>query len=170
MHFFPDFLFQVLSKLSRFFGESSYENLLVRTLRRNPFVFGWTNTSLLQSVCPQEEILGIRDVLSDSGATPSQALSKIFTDVGVRIKNVELKYYGACLEDLATVDAQDNLFVNPGQRENNVPVMRNPIDRINVTAGEMLRYKVPKVSDSLFRSRPELKWKIVFLLFPGHLF
>ena len=30
-------------------------------------------------------------------------------------------------------------------KEDSVPVIRNPIDRINITAGELLRYKVPEV-------------------------
>ena len=139
---------QVLSKLSRFFGESNYENLLVRSLRRNPFVFGWTNSSLLQTTCPQEEILKVRDFLTSGDGQPSAGLSAIFSDVGVRIKSVELKYYGSCLEDLRTVEVEENnnnLFSNPNTRENNVPEMRNPIDRINVTAGDTVRLLPPLI-------------------------
>ena len=54
-----------------------------------------------------------------------------------------MTYHGTCL-----YDNEPNVRPSPDLSSNNedtVPKMRNPIDRINVTAGELLRYKVPEV-------------------------
>jgi len=56
-------------------------------------------------------------------------------------KNVALSYHGSCLND-ASLSPFDPGVVGKDAAK---PVIRNPIDRINVTAGELLRYKVPEV-------------------------
>ena len=60
------------------------------------------------------------------------------------VKNVTMTYHGTCL-----YNNEPNVRVTPDFPSNNnedtVPRMRNPIDRINVTAGELLRFKVPEV-------------------------
>ena len=54
-----------------------------------------------------------------------------------------MTYHGTCL-----YNNEPDIRPDPDLSSNNedtVPKMRNPIDRINVTAGELLRYKVPEV-------------------------
>jgi hypothetical protein len=56
-------------------------------------------------------------------------------------KSVTLTYHGTCLHD-TSLSPFDPTVVG---KDAAVPVIRNPIDRINVTAGELLRFKVPEV-------------------------
>jgi hypothetical protein len=55
---------------------------------------------------------------------------------------VTLTYHGTCLHD-TSLSPFDPAVVG---KDAAVPVIRNPIDRINVTAGELLRFKVPEVT------------------------
>ena len=53
-----------------------------------------------------------------------------------------LYFLGTCLRD-ETIPRNTDIDIDG--TEDSVPVIRNPIDRINITAGELLRYKVPEV-------------------------
>ncbi len=57
-------------------------------------------------------------------------------------KSVTLSYHGSCLNDIS-LPLFDSVVVGKDAAK---PIIRNPIDRINVTAGELLRFKVPEVS------------------------
>ena len=50
------------------------------------------------------------------------------------------------MDDSLTEKGNNNL----ANGKDSQPRIRNPIDRINVTAGELLRYKVPEVSVANF--------------------
>ena len=150
--------FQVMEKLRQVFQDSNYEHMIVRKLRKNPFVFGWTNSSLIEHSCPREEIVALYKVLSEEESAqrrlPGGRRLKNVMGKDVFVKSVDLKFFGACLEQELTATAgisEDsknhglNLPANvlfaaaAGGVGNSVPVIRNDIDLINVTAGELLR-------------------------------
>ena len=56
-------------------------------------------------------------------------------------KSVTLSYHGTCLNDASLSPFDPGLVGKDAAK----PIIRNPIDRINVTAGELLRFKVPEV-------------------------
>ena len=76
-------------------------------------------------------------------------------------KSIKLTHFGGCLEPnkysgspvSGSSGGSGSLFGKSGSSpyeinsNNNVPVIRNPIDRLNVTAGELLRFKVPQGRD-----------------------
>jgi len=75
----------------------------------------------------------------------------------VFVKSVDLKFFGACLELSTETSGRSRSSKEEGRNlganepfggaqgnGNSVPVIRNDIDLINVTAGELLRYKVPE--------------------------
>ena len=66
---------------------------------------------------------------------------KLFFHLQIIPKSVTLTYHGTCLHD-TSLSPFDPAVVG---KDAAVPVVRNPIDRINVTAGELLRFKVPEV-------------------------
>ena len=63
------------------------------------------------------------------------------------VKSVSMNYLGTCLMDDSLTEKGNNNLANGKDSQ---PRIRNPIDRINVTAGELLRYKVPEVSVATF--------------------
>ena len=153
MRHFSGFSFQMLDKIRQLYGDSSPENILVRQIGENPWVFSWTNDSLTQQTCPKTDIRGLfaqlvegEDAAYKSMFGSANARLKALLGDEIYVKSVAMKYLGTCLLDETGYRNQDNTGAgsNPGQ-EDSVPVIRNPIDTINVTAGELLRYKVPEV-------------------------
>ena len=142
----------MLDKVQRLYGDRKPNNVIVRKVHSNPYIFGWTNNSLLDiQNCPKEHIRGLFNQLIDERdkanvhqrwGRPSPRLNSLLEGKAY-VKNVTMTYHGTCL-----YDNEPNVRPNPDISSNNedtVPKMRNPIDRINVTAGELLRYKVPEV-------------------------
>ena len=124
-------------------------------MQSNPYIFGWTNNSLLDNQnCPKEQIRDLfnqliseRDQINgviQRWGNPNPRLSSLLEGKAY-VKNVTMTYHGTCL-----YDNEPNVRVTPDFPSNNnedtVPKMRNPIDRINVTAGELLKFKVPEVN------------------------
>ena len=145
-----------MEKLRQVFQDSNYEHMIVRKLRKNPFVFGWTNSSLIEHSCPKEEIIALYHVLTDQDSSQrrlpgGRRLKKVMGN-DVFVKSVDLKFFGACLELTTATNgvsrdekekggslAANVPFGTASGGGNSVPVIRNDIDLINVTAGELLR-------------------------------
>ena len=145
-------MFQMLDKIRELYDDLNTEQILVRNIGETPFVFSWTNDSLTQQSCPQAEIRELFSKLVEGPdaaykskfGTASNQLKALLGDE-IQIKSVSMSYLGTCLHD-------DSLARNRDEdqglgSEDSVPVIRNPIDTINITAGELLRYKVPEVSN-----------------------
>ena len=137
----------MLDKIQRLYGDRKPTNIIVRQTSENPFVFGWMNDTLTQQSCPKGHIRDLFDRLVEGDASmsvdksgkPSPRL-KMLLGKKLSAKSVTVELLGTCLE------GEPNSPLNPDiSSDDSVPVMRNPIDRINVTAGELLRYKVPPV-------------------------
>ena len=123
----------MLDKIRELYGDPisppGKSNILVRKIGENPYVFSWTNDSLTQQSCPKTEIRGLFSKLVEGedaayksmfGTASSQLKTLLGTDI--LVKSVSMSFLGTCLREI-----------------------RNPIDAINITAGELLRYKVPEV-------------------------
>lgn len=145
-----------MEKLRQVFQDSNYEHMIVRKLRKNPFVFGWTNSSLIEHSCPKKEIVALYHVLTDQNSSKrrlpgGRRLKKVMGN-DVFVKSVDLKFFGACLELSTETSGRSRSSKEEGRNlganepsggaqgnGNSVPVIRNDIDLINVTAGELLR-------------------------------
>lgn len=138
----------MLDKIRQLYGNSNSDNILVRNIGENPFVFSWTNDSLTQQTCPKTEIRSLFAKLVEGEdaayksmfGTASSQLKALLGDE-IFIKSVSMSYLGTCLRDENV--PKNNVVDN--DKEDSVPQIRNPIDRINITAGELLRFKVPEV-------------------------
>lgn len=143
----------MLDKLRQLYGESPggpEDHILIRNIGENPFVFSWTNDSLTQQTCPQSEIRRLFAKLVEGEDTAykskfGMASSQLKELLGkeILVKSVSMSYLGTCLRDDSI--AKNSNINNVGGQEDSVPQIRNPIDRINITAGELLRFKVPEV-------------------------
>ena len=146
-------IFQMLDKVQRLYGDRKPSNIIVRMVRSDPYIFSWTNDTLLDNQnCPKDHIRALFNQLIDDRdrvnvhqrwGRPSPRLNSLLEGKNVYLKNVTMTYHGTCL-----YNNEPDIRPNPDLSSNNedtVPKMRNPIDRINVTAGELLRYKVPEV-------------------------
>ncbi len=139
----------MLDNIRQLYGDSKTDHILVRNVGENPYVFAWTNDSLTQQTCPKSEIRKLFSYLVEGEDTAykskygnaSPALKELLGD-SIYTKSVSMSYQGTCLED----ETNDRSQPIPNGKDDSVPVIRNPIDRINVTAGELLRYRVPEVS------------------------
>ena len=140
----------MLYKIRTLYGDFNSDNILVRTIAENPFVFTWTNESLHQQTCQQTEIRklfsklieGENTAYKTTYGTASSALKDVLGEEFF-VKSVSMNYLGTCLMDDNLTKGKPNLS---NGKEDSVPVIRNPIDRLEVTAGELLRYRVPEVS------------------------
>merc|ERR1719270_578519 len=140
----------MLDKIRELYGDSSAtkSNILVRKLGENPYVFSWTNDSLTEQSCPKTEIRGLFSKLCEGEdaaykskfCSPSSQL-KTLLGSDILVKSVSMSFLGTCLRDETIPKSTD---IDIDGTEDSVPVIRNPIDRINITAGELLRYKVPE--------------------------
>lgn len=142
------------------------DHILIRNIGENPFVFSWTNDSLTQQTCPQSEIRRLFAKLVEGEDTAykskfGMASSQLKDLLGneILVKSVSMSYLGTCLRD-DTIAKNSN--INNSGQEDSVPQIRNPIDRINITAGELLRFKVPEVSIHYLMSKV-LSYVVAFL-------
>ena len=169
----------MLDKVQRLYGDRKPTNIIVRRAKENPFVFGWTNDTLTQQSCPKGDILDLFNMLIDGNtkqnmgmtAKPSKRLKMLLGDK-IFVKSVKMSFLGTCLVN----EPNSPINSNVGS-DNSVPIMRNPIDRLNITAGELLRFKVPEVIKPFLSSfiaehcgRRRGRWIEMIVHFAGHLF
>ncbi len=125
----------MIEKLRYLYNDRPKNFLVKRIVRGRPeLTFGWTNSSLIQHSCPMEEIRRLHRVISsdpESGEPSKQLRRALGPEMSPTSARVHL--LGACVQERQI----------PPAGLNTVPVVRNPLDRLNVTAGEVLRFRVP---------------------------
>lgn len=151
-----DWEVSVVEKIARLYGDPDTDNINVRSISTNPTKLTWTNTSLANprsTFCPTDELEAVAEVVvsgDDHGMT--REIKEAFRPE-FQLKRVHVHYMGHC-EVLRPskpagprppvpppdVDTTDKDEETP---ENQEPIMRNPIDLLNATAGTLLRYQVP---------------------------
>jgi hypothetical protein len=143
---------QIAEKLFSLYGDGR-SSVLVRSLRSDPFVVSWCNQTLVTHECPRDEILALfKSMVAGSShdgqeELPSRPFAEHFEETAFGVKNVRLVLSGSCTGALEGIRNNPGKASSPAEPwgKNSIPLVRNPISRINVTAGEMLRYKVPEV-------------------------
>ncbi len=133
-----------LDKIRKFYGDRDASNVLVKRASdgQRPFVFAWTNSSLIRQECPKREIDALFERLVTATGNPSDGLRRALGS-NVLIKGVHRRYFGSCADEDVEEETFDGRRVETSSGGNKAPVIRNPIDRIEVTAGELLRFAVP---------------------------
>nr|XP_008195448.1 PREDICTED: dystroglycan [Tribolium castaneum]XP_008195449.1 PREDICTED: dystroglycan [Tribolium castaneum]XP_974516.2 PREDICTED: dystroglycan [Tribolium castaneum] len=131
---FVDWCLKTLRALGKIYNTNMTE-ITVRNVNytSEPVVFTWTNDSIPTNYCPVEEIDKLYKMLTaNDRGDPKQELSLLLTP-DLRVKKVTKHGLGVCETPQVPVTPPTNFS----------PFLRNPVDHINATVGELLIFKVP---------------------------
>ncbi|CAG9766176.1 unnamed protein product [Ceutorhynchus assimilis] len=131
---YVDWSLKVLRTLGKIYGTNMSE-ITVRRINQSsePVIFAWSNDSLPTNHCPRQEIDQLYMMLTaNDRGDPSRELSQMLIP-DLRIKKV-------LSSDLTICEPQPAPPVTP--TTNFSPILRNPVDKVNATQGELLIYKV----------------------------
>lgn len=143
-----DWKFELLDNIVDFFGDSDPGKITVLEMAETTpghVRFRWTNDSLPRQSCPKEEVTNLYHKMSrDERPTPEfkSAVRNHF-----RVKDINLEFKGLCSirkgqDTSVTIPRMGGNYPQAGY-DNSMPQIRNPVDKLNVTAGELLQYQVP---------------------------
>lgn len=130
---FIDWNIEMTKKLADFYGDKNENMIAVQSVSADPVIFTWANDSLPPYPCPAEEISYLMNRMVDSNGKVSKAFKKVMAS-DFQIQDVSYTYLGVCHSPGSSTSSPLSNFA---------PMLRNPIERINTTVGEILRFKVP---------------------------
>ncbi|XP_065166984.1 dystroglycan 1 [Atheta coriaria] len=122
---------------------SNLSDIVVRKVNytSEPVVFVWTNDSLAKNYCPKEDIEKLYEALTaNNEGDPSHALTRALIPE-LRIKKVLYHTMGICETEPAKPPPPPLAPITPSS--NFSPILRNAVDHINATVGELLVFAVP---------------------------
>ncbi|VVC32541.1 Hypothetical protein CINCED_3A011068 [Cinara cedri] len=106
-------------------------SMLATNKDRPSILFTWTNDTLPRDICPKEQIMSILEVLKPEKSS--------------KMKSTKLFGSSVVLEDFSWQGLGNCASTLPRPNQNNfTPVLRNPVDLINATYGQLLTYVVPE--------------------------
>ncbi|XP_040578812.1 uncharacterized protein Dg [Lepeophtheirus salmonis] len=126
-------IFKIVDHMMKYLG-GELKGVVVRNIRNN--YIAWTYESLVTQSCPLERIQAIKHrIMSESLSLPSTKF-RAFMKKLIQISSITFEFEGLCYEETVSTSVRVD--------DNSQPSIRNPINRLNVTAGELLRFKVPE--------------------------
>ncbi|CAL1262696.1 unnamed protein product [Larinioides sclopetarius] len=129
-----DWNIEFAKRLSRYYGDRNESNIAVQSVVTEPVTtFTWSNDSLPTYPCPNEEIAELTNKLIDEKSEVSIAFKKAMGSE-FNIIDASVNFLGVCHSPASTTSSTHSNFP---------PMLRNPIERINTTVGEILRFKIP---------------------------
>ena len=139
----------LLDSLVSFFGDSDPSRLTVLEMTETApgeVKVRWTNDSLPRQSCPKAQIINLYNKMTIN-ERPSQSFKSALRG-SFRVKDISLEYRGLCSvrrTDLPPPPPppSNNYNSGPGY-DNSMPQIRNAVDKLNVTAGELLQFQVPE--------------------------
>jgi len=141
--------FSLLDSLVSFFGDPDPGRLTVLEMTETApghVKVRWTNDSLPRQSCPKHQIINLYNKMTIN-ERPSQSFSSALRGT-FHVKDISLEYRGLCSvrrTEQATAPPpppSNNYNSGPGY-DNSMPQIRNAVDKLNVTAGELLQFQVP---------------------------
>ncbi|KAF7272594.1 hypothetical protein GWI33_014633, partial [Rhynchophorus ferrugineus] len=139
-HHYIDWSLTVLRALGKIYSTNMSE-ITVRKISAvsEPAIFTWSNDTLPSNFCPRSDINELFKMLTaNDRGDPSRELGDLLKS-GLRVKTVSYRNLSTCIEQLPSPP------VTP--ITNFSPILRNPVDIVNATLGELL---VVKVKDDTF--------------------
>ncbi|CAH0551317.1 unnamed protein product [Brassicogethes aeneus] len=128
-----DWSLKTLRALGKIYN-SNMSEITVKQIVSNeePVVFSWWNDTIPTNYCPRVDITNVYKTLTaNDRGDPSRELSMALSPE-LRVKKASYNFIGVCEQP-----------VNPATpRDNFSPILRNPVDHVNATIGELLIYKV----------------------------
>jgi dystroglycan 1 len=118
--------------------DDSIGSIVVRDVTQNKyepkqFTFSYTNDSLPKDHCPKEELELLMLRLT------KKALNDVMRRE-ISVRNVQKELINSCAEVKAPLPPPSQ----PNNKQNFPPTVRNPVDRVGATVGQLLVFAVPK--------------------------
>ncbi|KAJ8976623.1 hypothetical protein NQ317_009715 [Molorchus minor] len=148
---YVDWSLRVLRALGRMYHTNMTE-ITVRHINytSEPVIFTWSNDSIPTVYCPDVEIEKLYKTLTaNDRGDPARELNFALAPE-LRVKKVVYRELGVCQESQTPATPSKGPVTPPG---NFSPILRNPIDEINATVGELLIYTVKEVSVLVIQKR-----------------
>nr|CAI5849789.1 unnamed protein product [Callosobruchus analis] len=130
---YVDWSLKVLRALGKIYNTNMSE-ITVRKIShlQELVVFTWSNDSLPTNYCPKSDIEDLYKVLTaNDHGDPSRELN-VALQPELRVKKISYRQYGVCEPPQTPVTQPMNFS----------PLLRNPVDHVNATVGELLIFKV----------------------------
>lgn len=148
-----DWKFSLLDSLASFFGDPDSGRVTVLEMTETTpghIRMRWTNDTLPRQACPKHDIISLYNKMTVN-ERPSQLFKQAFRGQ-FRVRDLSLEYRGLCSVRHSDPVTQPPPEIRHGQGQyggggagfdNSMPQIRNPVDKLNVTAGELLQFQVP---------------------------
>ncbi|XP_054279195.1 uncharacterized protein LOC128997581 [Macrosteles quadrilineatus] len=131
---------QLVDRLAALYGDSDSDKIIVLgvTPQDDPITFTWTNDSLPRNHCPREQIDNLLKVLrANEDGKPTDAVRHLLSPQ-ITVVRVSWTGKGTCDSPPSPPEKL------PPSTQNFSPTIRNQVDIINATLGQLLVYTVPE--------------------------
>lgn len=127
-----DWEVRLIRGIAEALDDSSMSSVYVREIINEPdtTIFTYTNETLPKDKCPEEQLRQLMGRLSINSL--NSALEREIT-----VKSLKSELVGSCLP---TVPKTKPI---PSNTKNFAPLLKNPVDRVNASVGQLLVFKVP---------------------------
>ena len=147
-----DWKIALLDSLASFFGDPDASHVTVLEMTETTpghIKMRWTNDTLPRQACPKEDTISLYNKMTIN-ERPSQLFKQNFRGQ-FRVQYISFEYRGLCsvrhsvpvTEPLENRHRQGQYGGGSAGFDNSMPQIRNPVDKLNVTAGELLQFQVP---------------------------
>ncbi|XP_033227909.1 dystroglycan isoform X4 [Belonocnema kinseyi] len=149
-----DWEFKAIRNLAQLFGNKDNSHITITAIHienDGRAILSWTNDTLSTfSECPVDKIDKIVQVLVDREGNPSRALKNIFLPE-INVTNIinRPSERSQCSSAKIKYSKSESTTENPVVNLN--PILRNQIDRLNCTVGQLFVFKVP--DDTFFDTK-----------------
>lgn len=128
-----DWEVRLIRGIAEALDDSSMSSVVVREVRikSDISIFVYTNETLPKDKCPEEQLRQLMDRLSISSL--NSALEREIT-----VKSLTSELVGSCQPTVPKTK------IIPSNTKNFAPLLRNPVDRVNASVGQLLVFKVPQ--------------------------
>ncbi|XP_065206685.1 dystroglycan 1-like [Planococcus citri] len=132
-------LFDVLNIVAGFYSDADYGKITIRNVTCNPFVLTWANTTLPRDHCDNKTIMNLINVLNKEASSMDvqKHVYLAFERNGIIVEKLTWRGITLCNEiPLPRIPMTE--------RNNFLPILRNRIDNITATVGELMVLRVPE--------------------------
>lgn len=129
-----DWQIEIVRRLANFYKDKNESFITVQVVSTDPFMITWTNDSLPAYPCPREQISQLMSKLFIGGNGEVSRQLKKSMGPEFRVQDATVNFLGVCQSPASTTSSTHTNFA---------PMLRNAIEQINTTVGEILRFKVP---------------------------
>ncbi|KFM75704.1 Dystroglycan, partial [Stegodyphus mimosarum] len=128
-----DWQIEILNRLAKLYKDPDNSKLSVWNVTLDPTKITWANDTLPTDHCPVEKILQLYDVFSTPDNYPTKEMRKVMVPE-FKVQDFSVKYKGVC----------HGVITTPPPPRNSLPILRNPIREINVSVGDIIKYRIPE--------------------------